>query len=240
MIKKLLNENRRLLSESDIYGKYRLKIFDKIGLESSFTDFAICSGGLLCEDSPIYQIKTNDETRQVVIGDKVSSTTSYSYFTEGIRLVSSLPFELEGNVLYDENNIPYVYYDEYIQTVARRRDHLLIEDLQPKTDNYYEVPNINDRENSYKSLVEEYKLNGNKYVRMKINNIGCSRILLSNGSETYNGDYKSFVVEPIKWYLDEETGLLVSEKILSSCLPYDYATKHKDNVKRLTKKNKNN
>ena len=48
-----------------------------------------------------------------------------------------------------------------------------------------------------------------------------------------------FKVEPIKWYVDLDTGLCISEKVLSTSIPLDYVINHQDNVKRLTKKSKN-
>ena len=90
----------------------------------------------------------------------------------------------------------------------------------------------------FKRYAKEYSFDGRRYVDMRLANV-TGKIVLGNGFEAEQNDFVMFRVEPIKWYLDEETGLLVSDKVLSASIPYDYMVNHEDTVKRLTKRNKN-
>ena len=248
MDKYILNKNSRLLTLDDVEGKSRLKLFDKIGLESKYTDFAYALGGDLVRDINSktgyvskYQLKSDESgLRQMVVGDHIQHLDTKYFFGEGTRLVTNIPFNKEGDIQLDDNNVPYVYYGEYPQTVSNKVDKYIIKSTKFETGDKYAIyyANENVPSSSNKSILKfapEYSLNGNKYVMLYLENIKGS-ILLSNGNEVQNDEEAVFNVEPIKWYLDEETGILVSEKILSANVPFYYMNNHKDNVKRLTRK----
>ncbi len=234
----LLNDERRILSVEDVN---ELKVFDKIGLESSYTDFAYALGGELVIDTDqsrdyksIYQLKTNDsKLRYMVSGDKVKSYYSNNLRGKGARIVTNIPFNKEGDIQVDSNGVPFVYYGVYPQTVASRDATFLIKATKYVVD-VYAIP----RKYSIDTL-KAYGLNDKRYVLVDIADLEAERTVLSNGSEICNGDSVAFEVEPIKWFLDEETGILISEKILSYGIDYNIMNNHKGNVKRLTPKNKN-
>ena len=65
---------------------------------------------------------------------------------------------------------------------------------------------------------EEYEYQGKKYIRIKAN-FGDSKFtdhLLSNGIEYGSRDYVWVEVSPVKWLIDDKTGLLISKKGLVS------------------------
>lgn len=254
MDKYLLTNNRRIIKLSDIEGKKRLKIFDKIGLESKYTDFASALGGKLVLGLTSYQVNPGKDiiSRFYVAGNKIYvDPEDQDYIAKGVRLVSNLPYDKENEVYTDEDGIPYVFYGEYPQTVATKKQDYLISEVGSRTEDNYITSNLRsfckriESPKSFMRFIDEYRINDDKFARMTLDNVQ-DNIIFSTGREfaPYNEDYSknevSFNVEPIKWYVDEETGLLVSEKILAASIPYDYLVDHKDNVKRLTKKNKKN
>ena len=250
MEKYLLDKNRRILTLDDVEGKNRLKVFDKIGLESKYTDFAYALGGKLVKDGKYhvssYQLKSNNPNyRDIVKGDFIITTNSTYYLGEGARIVTNLPYIYEQDVKTDDNGVPYVYYGEYPQTAASKKVNYYINMFEPLTGNRYAVSNTRafckriEKPTDFLDHAPEYMLDDEKYVRLNVSNIR-GKILLSTGLEVEQMDNVSFKVEPIKWYVDEETGLLVSDRILSASIPYDYMVNHENNVKRLVKKNKNN
>ena len=256
MDKKLLTSDRRIIKLSDIEGKNRLRIFDRIGLESKYTDFAYSLGGDVIDNKTSYQVNPGKEniSRFYVKGNTIIGDPEDQYYiAKGIRVVTNLPYSKENEIQTDEDGIPFVLYGEYPQTVATKKQDYLISEVGLRTGDNYITSNLRafckriESPKDFMRFIDEYNLDGDKFARMTLDNVKEESIVFSTGREfePYNKeDYSinevSFKVEPIKWYVDEKTGLLVSEKILSTSVPYDYLVNHKDNVKRLTKKNKKN
>ena len=61
----------------------------------------------------------------------------------------------------------------------------------------------------------EYEYNGSKYIRF-VSDDNCVRKILSNGEKSKEGKVYWIKVEPIVWYLDEETDIALSKYILFS------------------------
>ena len=66
---------------------------------------------------------------------------------------------------------------------------------------------------------EEYEYKGKKYVRIK-SNCYPNGVVLSNGVKVKPGDYVWVEVSPIKWYVDEESKLLISRNCIVSGIRY--------------------
>lgn len=62
---------------------------------------------------------------------------------------------------------------------------------------------------------DEYEYQGKKYICVKAN-ISFVRYKLSNGVEYRSGDYVWVEVSPVKWLIDDRTGILISKKGLVS------------------------
>jgi hypothetical protein len=245
MIKTLFSSDREIINIDDVEGKERLKVFDKIGLEAKYTDFAYALGGEIAYDYngrpvSVYQLKTNAEETgyQVVCGNHI-----FGYYQKqtpeigkGARLLSYLPKSMEVSVRHDESGVPYIYKDLYPQTIAFRTDKNGVKDTKDFNGVKWVVPNF--KANDYVGYAKEYNFNNGLYVELPLNNFYGSRVL-SNGTEINRGDKAYFKVEPIKWYIDEKTGLMVSEKILSASIPFEYMNNPKEHVKKLVNKNKN-
>ena len=243
MIKYLFTDKSRLLTLDEVEGKSMLKLFKEIGLRASYTDFTSALGGEVYRDimakpecSAIYQIKSDNGLRQAVVGDHIQHSVDTPFFGTGVRMAMNIPFEKEGDIQRDENGIPYVYFGEYPQTVANNNIKFIIQNIKDKTGFRYIVPNTSAKRNAE---AIEYYFQGEKYVLLDITNLTVPTVL-SNGREIQNGDTALFNVEPIKWLLDEQTGIMVSEKVLSTNIPYEYMNTHEADVKRLIKGNKGN
>lgn len=76
---------------------------------------------------------------------------------------------------------------------------------------------------------EEYEYQGKEYIRIKANFcFGGNKFKLSNGVEYENGDYVWVEVSPVKWLIDDKTGLLISKKGLVSGIRFlDKRTNYK-------------
>ena len=245
MDKFLLDEKRRIVSIKDIEGPHRLKVFDRIGILSSYTDFAYALGGELLEregsyvSSYVLKDASDEHSRKIVVGEGIETSSYPHYFAEGVRLVSVLPKELEKEIDYDNTGVPYVLYGEYPQVAATHRQAAIIQELEPETNDRYVVPDtstivrgIKKPEDAIK-YAKEYELDGRKLARLQIRNVKYQTLLFSNGTQGKPLEHRLFRSIPIKWYVDEETGLLVSDKILSANIPFCYLDNHKDDVKRL-------
>lgn len=222
----------------------RLKIFDKVGLESSYTDFAYALGGQLVYDDnrrlvSMYQLKSdlNIEGIQAVVGDHIMGYSKKSFIYSGIRVTSKLQKADENNVQTDDNGIPFIYKGEYPQTVASKDEKWVVINTKFYDGFKWVVPKLTEKD--YKGYAKEYILENDRFVELYLTNFYGSR-LLSNGTEISRNTKAYFKVEPIKWLVDEETGLLVSEKIISSSMPTEYVLGINGFTKKLANKNKKN
>ena len=62
---------------------------------------------------------------------------------------------------------------------------------------------------------EEYELDGKRYIRAKVNSCyDGETVTLSNGEKYRDGDYVWIEVSPVKWWVDEKEGWMITENIL--------------------------
>lgn len=262
---RLLDEEVRIPTIDEVEGPNRLKIFDKLdGLRAKPTDFAYALGANLIEDPnelskpgrsgfvSDYIVKGGDDKEWYVVrGDNIHSVTEPEDFSSGVRLVANLPYELEPEIRHERNGIPYVYFKSYPQKVANEELDETLSFYERETSKKYIVPDLSKPaykkpiiESSVKdltTLAREVKTDDyGTYVRLVVRNLKTNeQIMLNSPRIIKNGDIVRFKVGGIKWYIDEKTGLMVSERILSAGIPLVHLLMHKDNVKRLTKKTKN-
>ena len=82
---------------------------------------------------------------------------------------------------------------------------------------------------------EEYEYKGKRYIRVKANfdDLGDSSeaTTLSNGENYDNGDHVWVAVEPVKWIIDEQSQLLIAEKILFAGVQFQDVHKKTESVK---------
>ncbi len=113
-------------------------------------------------------------------------------------------------------NYKYIEYGTYPQWIATEQGKILEEKYLngelKETGKIYMIPEVKDKyvEESYYE-VKEYIFNDKKYVRLQV----TDPVTLSNKQKYNKGDYVWIEVSPVKWLLDEDTHILISEYILS-------------------------
>ncbi len=135
-----------------------------------------------------------------------------------------------------DDGILEVEYGFYPQTVATQLMQSTLEQAyhsgrMRRTGNTYTVDSRKYDEYDEKFLprtIDEYEYDNKRYVRVLANSdFGGSKFTLSNGCEYVDGDYVWVEVEPVKWIVDEQSGIMLSEKILFAGVQF----KHKRDYK---------
>lgn len=238
-----LKLNFDFLRKNQLSGFGKLGIFKKRGIEAAATDFAIARGNRIQEidsiDQHILERRYGCYFSKTLSSFMVSHPSLYTVSEQGkidgtslfaynigcrpILLFSTIQnFCLNKNI--DSDGILMVEFGEYPQMAADRTTQHLLEQLFPdslkSTNRKFSMMNdfsnadlILSHENYPNKSFIEYILNNKRYVRVRVH-ISNSSIYLSNGIKYKEGDYVWIEVQPIRWLVDEKTGLAVSEKIL--------------------------
>jgi MoxR-like ATPase len=119
------------------------------------------------------------------------------------------------------NETEEVEYGEYPQNAADSRMQNILKSIYKigmnKTGRNYTFNSTRNDDYDAKKTVtyDEYEYQGKKYICVKAN-ISFVRYKLSNGVEYRSGDYVWVEVSPVKWLIDDRTGILISKKGLVS------------------------
>ena len=240
-MKKMNNQDLTLLSEGQIWGNYKesqLEVIRKYGTKAAITDLCVLTGSYLCEDTD-YNIDEDsslkgrtswfwtrsddnaDDVRTVIgTGDR---NGTYRYRRDGaVRpvLQSSVIFsQISPNRVRGYNGTEEVEYGEYPQYAADSRMQSILE-LEynrgmKKTGRSYTFDSVkyDDYDTGFKPVTyEEYEYQGKKYIRIKANSdFDGNKFKLSNGAFYRDDDYVWVEVSPVKWLIDDRTGILVSK-----------------------------
>lgn len=230
----------------ELYGDNKLSVIEKMGVKAPLSDFAIVTGAIINDfyvnnkdfsfdnRAGHYLTKSLDECGDVLIAGNEYDDDEYGEPKEvrnnACRMI--LTYESLFDISMDrlkrnELDIPIVEYgsfpdkavDRYMQ---KRLSYLYKNNELYKTGNHYTV-SVNGEsfdEDFYLESLDEYELEGKKYIRVKSNTDLNGVFYLSNREKYSNGDYVWIKVEPIKWYVDEERKKLISEKLLFSGIPF--------------------
>ena len=163
-------------------------------------------------------------------------------------LQSSVIFsQISPNRVRGYNETEEVEYGEYPQNAADSRMQSILEAEyilkaeynrgMNKTGRSYTFDSVkyDDYNTGFKPVTyEEYEFQGKKYIRIKANSdFGDNEFKLSNGVEYGNGDYVWVEVSPVKWLIDDRTGILISKKGLVSGIRFlDKNTNYKGDFDR--------
>ena len=228
-----------ILKKDQIFGSSELEIFKKRGVQAAISDYAICCGGFVSSSCYIgnnqklenrtgwYWTKTDDGDNDARVVD--FDGNDYNYFVNNRSGVvrPALPFSsissICSNRVRAQDGILEVEYGEYPQTAVSKELQKTLEKLFKtrrlvKTGKSYtrdSVPYDRYADRFQAERQEEYEYNGKKYVRIKVNScFNRSKFKLSNGEEYQYEDYVWIEVKPIKWLVDEERNIAITEKIL--------------------------
>ena len=259
----MINQELILLSEGQIWGnssESQLEVIRKYGTRAAITDLCVLTGSYLFEDTDynidedksltgrtsLFFTRSDDGDNDVCA---VSKNGSRSYICRDLRagvvrpaLQSSVIFsQISPNRVRGYNGTEEVEYGEYPQNVADLRMQNILESEynrgMNKTGRSYTFNSVkyDDYDTGFKPVTyEEYEYQGRKYIRIKANSeFNDHRFKPSNGVEYRNGDYVWVEVSPVKWLIDDRTGILISKKGLVSGIRFlDKGTYYKGDFDR--------
>lgn len=224
------------LSNSQVFGKYKLHLLKKCGVKCCSTDFAIILG----EYSAGISFFNSDTHQKSCVGDWWTKTSNCSAATvvradikdwchPYSKTVGARPVTCYSLISKDVKNVCKLYddiyeveYGEYPQSIVSvelsncleyiYNCNNLCESGKCYTINGYDVYNI---DNFCCKEVKEYVFNGDKYVRL-ISNASSNKRTLSDGRMIFNNSVLWVKVERVKWLVDTRKDIALSKNILFS------------------------
>ena len=240
---KMKEHGLTLLSEGQIWGnsnESQLEVIRKYGIKSAITDLCVLTGSYLCEDTidedrsltgrtSWFWTRSDDDDNDVrMVNENAIRSFIYRCKRSGAvrpALQSSVIFsQIFPNRVMGYNGIEEVEYGEYPQNAADSRMQNILESeynrVMNKTGRSYTFDSVryDDYDTGFKPVTyEEYEYQGKKYIRIKANSdFDGTKFKLSNGVKYRDGDYVWVEVSPVKWLIDDKTGILISKKGLVS------------------------
>ena len=232
-----------LLSEGQIWGnssESQLEVIRKYGTKAIITDLCILTGSYIWKETIVEDLsstvrtswfwtRSDDGSRDVVVvfrrGYRSFCSRYARYGAVRPALQSSVIFsQIFPNRVRGYNGTEEVEYGEYPQNAADSRMQNILESEynrgMNKTGRSYTFDSVryDDYDTGFIPVTyEEYEYQGKKYIRIKANSdFGGDRFMLSNGVKYRDGDYVWVEVSPVKWLIDNKTGILISKKGLVS------------------------
>lgn len=226
----------------------QLYVMKKYGTVAAITDLCILTGSYV-EDDLDYNIeeditlkgrtswfwtRSDDRDGNVrAVGWSGLRSSYYRYNRHGVIrpvLLSSQIFsQISPNRVRGFNETFEVEYGEYPQyAVSSRMESQLEREYRKsrlhKTGRSYTFDSVkfDDYDMPFKAVTyEEYEYDGKKYIRIKANSDFKGRYFqLSNGEQYVDDDFVWIEVSPVKWLIDDKSGLLVSKYGLVSGIRY--------------------
>ena len=219
----------------------QLEVIRKYGTKAAITDLSVLTGSYLCEDNidedssltgrtGYFWTRSDDgNTVLAVDGD------GYRGFIGRNRRVCAVRPALQSSVIFSQissnrrvrgyNGTEEVEYGEYPQNAADLiRQNILESEYNRgmnKTGRSYTFDSVktDGYNRGFKPVTyEEYEYQGKKYIRIKANfdYFYHDGLMLSNGGTYRDGNYVWVEVSPVKWLIDDKTGILISKKGLVS------------------------
>ena len=219
----------------------KLSVFKDKDISAYLTDYAFINGASHYSyhlESPFlgyYFTKSKPiDSYMIYCVGPFSNLVHYSPLTDvvGARLtlpITCVPKEVLNTKIKDADNINYLYYGTYPQTAvhsakASEIEWYLNNNWFGMSDNgdiieHPGKPNKNFYPISHKIIIYDNQ----EYICMRAENIHIEKnaVKLSNGCIYTKEDNIWIKIEPVKWLIDEDSGLLISDKILFSCISFD-------------------
>ena len=240
-MKKMNNQDLTLLSEGQIWGndkESQLEVIRKYGTKAAITDLCVLTGSYLCDDTDYnidedsslkgrtswFWTKSDDNANDVrAVAEDGNMYDRYSHIRHGVVrpvLKSSVIFsQISPNRVRGYNGTEEVEYGEYPQYAADSRMQSILEleynrGMKKNGRSYtFDSVKYDDYCTGFKPVTyEEYEYQGKKYIRIKANSdFDGNKFKLSNGAFYRDDDYVWVEVSPVKWLIDDRTGILVSK-----------------------------
>lgn len=235
----------------------QLEVMRKYGTKAAITDLCVLTGSCsyLCKDTDYnidedsslkgrtswFWTRSDDNDNDVRTVSKLGYSCNNNRYKRGgaVRpaLQSSVIFsQISSNRVRGYNGTEEVEYGEYPQNAADSRMQNILESEynrgMNKTGRSYTFDSAepDDYDTGFKPVTyEEYEYQGKEYIRIKaISYLSGNKFKLSNGVEYRDGDYVWVEVSPVKWLIDDRTGILISKEGLVSGIRFlDRRTNYK-------------
>ena len=258
----MIYQNLTLLSEGQIWGnsnESQLEVIRKYGTKAAITDLCVLTGGYLCKNTDYnidedifltgrtswFWTRSDDGDNDVcALFEDGCLNDMYRCARDGaIRPVlqsSEIFSQITPNRVEGYNGTEEVEYGEYPQNAADSRMQKILESEYKKGINKTGRSYTFDSAGTYAYSTgfkpvtyEEYEYQGKKYICVKANFYDNNEYKLSNGIEYKNNGYVWVEVLPVKWLIDDNTGILVSKKGLVSGIRFlDETTNYKGDFDR--------
>ena len=227
------NQELTLLSVEQIWGNSQLEVLKKYGTKIAATDLCILTRG--CVRDEYYVDEDNSLTgRTCVAWTKTVNKYVKEIFIDGLcsccgyindiscvirPVLQNSTISLQSTVS-DPNIIMEIDYGEYPQNAVSATMQKKLEKEYKKGMNKtgrsytFSSSPCDDFKTLFKPITyDEYEYHGKKYIRVRaIAEYPDYESILSNGLACKDGDYFWVQVSPVKWLIDDKTGLLISKK----------------------------
>mgnify|MGYP004529091485 CR=1 FL=1 len=232
----------KFLNREQLFSDEKLSIIEKRGTKAALTDFAIILGAFVSDD--YYLDNSNEDLKDragcywTYSDDKDDNAYvvdcggwlrgGYDYVCVNNRTVAARPvlsfstiynIPISGVAIKAEDKILEVEYGYYPQYAVNEYMQQELERIYKtgkllKTDNTFTIDSRkNGDDNCFlPKTIDEYKYKDKRYVRVITNSE--SGVKLSNLRHYPNGAAVWVEVQPIKWLIDEEEKIMISDKLL--------------------------
>ena len=230
------NMELTLLKEEQIYGENRLKIFDVIGTKAAVTDYAILCGTYASTTNYVGEEKLENRTswywtKTADGANDARIVTSYGFSSwnyVGNRQGCVRPVVMFSQIQNQCQNISKGNNRELIvewksfpqQSVSEQLEDELNRNLNQdliKEIDYVTTDSVDPNDFQQGFVGEEqkvYEYQGKRYAKVRANTIE-EEVTLSNGRTYKKGEYVWIAIPPLRWYVDLESGIAFTEKLIT-------------------------
>lgn len=226
------NQELTLLSVEQIWGNSQLEVLKKYGTKIAATDLCILTRGCVRDEDYVDEDKSltgrtcvawtktvNKYVKEIFI-DGLCSCGYINDISCVIRPVLQNSTISLPSTVSDPNIIMEIEYGEYPQNAPSATMQKELEKEYKKGMNKtgrsytFSSSPCDDFKTLFKPITyDEYEYHGKKYIRVRaIAEYPDYESILSNGLACKDGDYFWVQVSPVKWLIDDKTGLLISKK----------------------------
>lgn len=227
------NQELTLLSVEQIWGNSQLEVLKKYGTKIAATDLCILTRGCVRDEDYVDEDKSltgrtcvawtktvNKYVKEIFIDGLCSCCGYINDISCVIRPVLQNSTISLPSTVSDPNIIMEIEYGEYPQnapsaTMQKKLEKEYKKGMNKTGRSYtFSSSPCDDFKTLFKPITyDEYEYHGKKYIRVRaIAEYPDYESILSNGLACKDGDYFWVQVSPVKWLIDDKTGLLISKK----------------------------
>ena len=227
------NQELTLLSVEQIWGNSQLEVLKKYGTKIAATDLCILTRGCVRDEDYVDEDKSltgrtcvawtktvNKYVKEIFIDGLCNCCGYVNDISCVIRPVLQNSTISLPSTVSDPNIIMEIEYGEYPQNAPSATMQKELEKEYKKGMNKtgrsytFSSSPCDDFDTLFKPITyDEYEYNGKKYIRVRaIAEYPDHESILSNELACKDGDYFWVQVSPVKWLIDDKTGLLISKK----------------------------